>query len=130
MSEGRRHIYESEEVTLNDQLLFTQELKQRSDKPVYLVSHSLGGLVSCKLAAQNPTEYAGMSLIAPYFGLKDPKYYDKYKPGAAFLNWTMPTYKIKAGSPYPDWLKHFVEDPLYQGQYITGHNLLNLESIE
>jgi alpha-beta hydrolase superfamily lysophospholipase len=80
-----------------------------------LVSHSLGGLVSLKLASQCQNEYAGLGLIAPYLGLKDPSYYDKYKKAASVLNWVMPTYKIKAGSPYPDWLKHFAEDPLYQG---------------
>lgn len=94
-----------------------------------MVSHSLGGLVSLKLASAFKNEYAGLSLIAPYLGLKDPNYYDKYKTGASLLNWAMPTRKIKAGSPYPDWLKHFALDPLYQGQYITGHNLMYHDKI-
>jgi len=104
LSEGRRHIYENEEIVLSDQLEFTHEIKKKTDKPVYLVSHSLGGLISLKLAAQNQSEYAGLGLVAPYFGLKDPTYYDKYKQAASLLNWTAPTYKIKAGSPYPEWL--------------------------
>jgi hypothetical protein len=61
-------------------------------------------------------------------GLNDPDSLYKYVKLGKMLNSFMPTYRIKIGGPFPAWAKHFVEDPLYQGQHITPHNLMNVLS--
>jgi len=50
----------------------------------------------------------------------------KYVKLGKMLNRFIPAYRIKVSGPFPQWSQHFVDDPLYQGQYITPHNLMSV----
>ena len=57
------------------------------------MGHSLGGLISCELAASEYKDnYKGMALLAPLIGLEDPAMIQKLLPFSKFLNLFMPTY--------------------------------------
>jgi alpha-beta hydrolase superfamily lysophospholipase len=64
--------------------------------PTFLVGHSMGGMISLFLAAENPGKYAGTALLTPYIDQsKDTRdTLAKLMPAAKFLNWCWPTKQL------------------------------------
>lgn len=113
-SEGRDSVVESQDIVLADLDDYTAKIDSKyggADVPHFLVGHSLGGLLSASLCAAVPDRFAGMSLVAPFFGLSEIQQaqFDKLKPLAKVFNWVMPTKKMTFSSQeVPAWYAHWL----------------------
>ncbi|KAL1471514.1 hypothetical protein MTO96_039903 [Rhipicephalus appendiculatus] len=67
LSEGRRAMVKSADVYVDDILKHVDTERSRfSNKPVYLVGHSMGGLLVVMAAQRRPHDFAGLVLVAPF----------------------------------------------------------------
>ncbi|XP_075729402.1 monoglyceride lipase-like isoform X2 [Rhipicephalus microplus] len=70
MSEGRRAMVKSADVYVDDILKHVDTERARfTNKPVYLVGHSMGGLLVLIAAQRRPHDFAGLVLVAPLLGV-------------------------------------------------------------
>jgi len=120
---------------MDDQYALTKTVNEQydcNDVPTFLMGHSLGGLITCELAAsQYKDNYKGMTLLAPLIGLEDPVMIQKLLPFSKFLNYFMPTYQLalpQKGKPQA-WCANFAADPLEQGGKICPHNVILTSSV-
>jgi len=61
------------------------------------------------VAHKYPELFRGMSLIAPYLGLYDPREFEKMLPILKLVNMFVPTYKIARTqhAPSPKWRENW-----------------------
>ncbi len=117
-------MIESENIALDDLLSFSQR-QEKQGVPIFLVGHSLGGALSIMMAATEPEQFKGVSLIAPLIEYYEPERIQKFIPIARILNKIMPTFKF--GIPHPNKPKHslhFFNDELCQSEKICAHNVM------
>ena len=85
----------------------------------FILAHSMGGLMAAHFAAMRPQKYFNaMTLMAPYFALRNEENFNKYRIQVQILDKIAPTYKyvpfpVLKGTRYPDHIMHFItEDPM------------------
>lgn len=116
-SDGRRgHIMNFHEY-LYDTDNFKQMLLKRSSKPLFILGHSMGGLIAFNFAIKNPTNITGLVTSGPLFKIsaKVPEW--KKKLGV-FLSNRIPSLSMSNGLN-PNHLSHaqkvvhaYIKDPL------------------
>lgn len=69
-SPGVRGQVKSFDEYLDDTDVYLDEVRRRQPgKPLFLVGHSMGGLICARLAQERPPEVAGLVLSSPFFAL-------------------------------------------------------------
>ena len=85
----------------------------------------MGGFLSTRLTVESPDQFAGMSLLTPFFGLYDEKEFKRFLPLAKVFNKVCPDKLVRIRPPrvqVPHWAKHFDQDPLFLGSKGCAHN--------
>jgi len=117
---------EGERVQISDYADYTEPLlthcremkTKHPDLPLYLMGHSLGGLISLLSVLEAQDLFAGLVLMGPLIHL-DPKMAGSFMKGlAAMLSKVWPSFSlsgidVKLVTSDPDWQKNKKEDPLH-----------------
>lgn len=107
-SEGTRGRVESVNAVINDlekfSIEYCKQYDQSGDTPKFLLGHSMGGLISTFMAAnqdKSSVKYNGIVTVAPYFDLYDKTMLSKLKPVVEVMNKVSPNKMIplKPSSP-------------------------------
>jgi acylglycerol lipase len=134
-SEGARGRIEGFGSVVNDIQKFNEEYCKQydtsGDTPKFLLGHSMGGLVSTFLAANQDTsnlKYDGVCVAAPYFDLYDKDMLTKMKAMVTMLNAVSPNKMIPFGSKsIKAHLQQWKTDEFYLGDHISPHTILENE---
>ncbi|HPI40692.1 MAG TPA: lysophospholipase [Pseudobdellovibrionaceae bacterium] len=137
-SEGRRGYAEAFDDYLNDYIFFLNLAFSQIKTPIFLLSHSMGGLIQLKTQILNPnlfTSIQGQCLSAPLLGLALPVPQWK-QVGAQYLNQFLPQMTLHNEisnhdlTRDQDVLKEFDRDPLRHNRMSSGVYLGMKESID
>jgi lysophospholipase len=119
-SAGRRGHIERFEQYLDDvgtMLARSPRAGRAGALPVFLVGHSLGGLVALRFAQRHPARVEGVALVAPFLGLAFPV--PAWKRAMAWaLSAAWPPFSLPNEMPAdilchdPEWVARFEADPL------------------
>ncbi len=116
-SGGKRgHIMNFDEY-LYDLHNFKQMLYKRSPKPIFILGHSMGGLIAMNFAIKNPAEIQGLITSSPLFRIRAKVPEWKKKLGV-FLSSRIPSLSMSNGlnpdhlSHAPEVVKAYINDPL------------------
>lgn len=127
MSEGRRAMVKSADVYVDDILKHVDtERSKFSKKPVYLVGHSMGGLLVVIAAQRRRDDFAGLVLVAPLLGIDKELATWFRRTLARVLGFVLPSFPVGTLDPEllsrdPEAVRHFVNDPLrYHGSACAG----------
>lgn len=129
-SEGNRGYVESIRVLMDDVLEHCKnlQLKYGADQKIFLLGHSMGGLISAMIGIEKPEFFSGMILSAPYLSV------GSVSPVSVFFGkiaaYLAPKLKILPRMPAeesyrdPDALKKVSEDKLYYHGGIHAHTAM------
>ena len=119
-SDGHRGHIQSFTQYLDDVAFIVNHLRTQQAQlplPLFLVGHSLGGLVAARFAQQNNDAIDGIVLAAPFISLKFAVPFWKRKLAHMIAD-LRPTFALPSGVPSEilchnaQWLDHISEDPL------------------
>lgn len=123
LSDGRRGHAERFELYLQDVDRFRREIEGVTDgqMPLFLLGHSMGGLIAARYIEEYPARFAGAIITSPWLATALPIPRVKVLL-ASFLNKVLPALPINAGieagylSHDPLVVERYKDDPLVHGK--------------
>lgn len=130
-----RGYFQSGERTRDDFLEYSARVNQTfggPNVPHFSIGHSLGGCIQLYLAAADNDLFRGMTLVAPFIALTKEKQrdMDRLMPFAKVLKYLIPNHQFSMpDKDTPEYMKHWREDPLNQGNMVTVNGVLQINEV-
>lgn len=136
-SEGPRATIKSFDTYVDDILTHLQVLRTKFyGKPIYLIGHSMGGLLCVLTVLRKPQDFAGMVLLGPLLGIDKQEATWFKRTMAGLLGSVIPSFPLgklalEKVSRDPAEVKRLAEDPLhYQGSVTAAWGAAALSALE
>lgn len=136
-SEGPRGTTSSFDTYVDDILTHVDVCRNEfRDKPVYLIGHSMGGLLCVLTVQRKPQDFEGMVLLGPLLGIDKEEASTFKRTMARLLSWVIPSFPVGKLKPDkvsrdPAEVRRIVEDPLhYKGSVTAGWGAAALTALE
>ncbi|XP_077547838.1 monoglyceride lipase-like [Haemaphysalis longicornis] len=136
-SEGPRATIKSFDTYVDDILTHVDVRRTEfPDKPVYLIGHSMGGLLCVLTVQRKSKDFAGMVLLGPLLAVDKQEATLFKRTMARLLSWVVPSFPVgklalEKVSRNPDEVKRLAEDPLhYHGNVTAGWGAAALAALE
>lgn len=136
-SEGPRATITSFDTYVDD--ILTHVDMRRTEfpgKPVFLIGHSMGGLLCVLTVQRKPWDFAGMVLLGPLLGIDKEEATWLKRTLARLLSWAIPSFPLgklalEKVTRDPVEVKRLAEDPLhYHGSVTAGWGAAALAALE